>query len=192
MTAKDTVEHLYKSLKRKYINPQATQAYALQFDSAQQQPSEALHDYFQRLERFVKLGFSHSKENDERMTRKLVTSLVDERLRSHLMEQGFYDPEGICKSHDKVLAAAQRQASIYKVAGVLPSTAVCGASGLSSFQSELHTLKQENAELRKKWKHCNLTNNGQAKEINFNATSFTRAVGENITSESETTHHGYL
>ena len=139
---KNTVQVLYEPLRKKYINPRATQTYALAFDQATQQPREELDDFLRRLQRMAGLGFPSSNENDERVTRRFISGIINEKVRLRLLEKGFYKQDGTCESPENVLAAAQEFSSILQTSGE-------GAT-VGALRRENDTLRQRVDELARK------------------------------------------
>ena len=140
-TSKESVAALYSALKKKYINPRATQSYALAFDQATQQPREDLDDFLRHLQRKVRLGFPSSTENDARVTHKFISGMINDSVRLRLLERGFYKQDGMCEALENVLVATQELTSILQTSSDGPS--IC------TIQKENTQLRQQVNELAK-------------------------------------------
>ena len=119
--SKNSVQALYAALRKKYVNPRATQSYALAFDQATQQPREELDQFLRRLQRMFWPGFPSSTENDARVTRRFISGMINDTARLCLLEKGFYKQDGTCETPENVLVAAQELFSIWQTSGDAPT-----------------------------------------------------------------------
>ena len=102
-------EEIIEKLKDRYLNIQAVEMNILRFEQSCQERQELLNEYLARLQQLVKDAYEGDEQNelDRKVAWKFVSGVLDDKIQTKLMQEGWMKTRREAKPLEELLKLAE-------------------------------------------------------------------------------------